>query len=56
MQISHAHSSFIYLLIYLLPVYLLPVTYLLIYLLIYLHLMVYGHTPLSPHVTGILSE
>jgi len=38
----------IYLLIYLLPVYLLPVTYLLLYLLIYLHLMAYGHTPFFP--------
>ena len=38
-------SSFTYLLIYLLPVYLLPFKYLLIYSLIYLHLMAYGHTP-----------
>ena len=44
------------LLIYLLPVYLLSVKYLLIYLLIYFNLMAYGHTPFFPHVAGILSE
>jgi len=71
MQISHAHSSFIYLIFYLLPVYLfidlLPV-YLLIYLLpVYLlpvtylliYLLIYLHLMAyghTPHVAGILSE